>query len=93
MKTIGEKYNEALEEIHDGFWEHDQRGIPFEFPPEAIRNAAKIMMSVTMDRLWKDQEAKGYAMEIRGKQAEALGKEFHALIKKWTLVDLHNFYK
>ena len=93
MKTIGEQYNEILEELHDGLWEHEgEVGTPFDFPPEALRNATKIFATVMMDRIWKRSQASNMNIEITGKMAQDCGNEIRDLVKKFTLVDLHDFY-
>ncbi len=91
--TTGDKFNKVLESIHDGFWEYNLQGKPFDFPPEALRNATKIFMDVIMDRMWKRMKAEGFTQEISGRMAEDCGKEMRELIKKYTLVDMPDFYK
>jgi len=92
-QTSGDKYNEILEELHDAFWERDSYNIPYEFPPEALRNASKIFMVVMMDRLWERIKASDMDMEIAGKMAEDCGKGFREFIKKYTFVDVSDYYK
>ena len=91
---IGEQYNQILEEIHNGFWEHEATvNTPYDFPDEALRNASKIMMAVIMDRLWKRIKSGDIAQPIAEQMAHDCGNEFREFVKKWTFVNMPDFYK
>ena len=94
MKTTGENYNPILEEIAEGFWEHEADvATPFKFPPEALNHATKIVMTVMMDRLWNRIKDGDIKQPIAERMAEDMGTEFREFVKKWTFVDLHDFHK
>lgn len=93
-KEYGKLISPVLAEIHDSLWEIDAResNEPYNYTEDAIRSALKITMSVSMDRLWKNQEEANTPMEDRSLQAELLGLDLKQLFEKHLGIDTHKLY-
>jgi hypothetical protein len=50
-------------------------------------------MVVMMDRLWNRIKAGNISQEIAEKMAEDCGRELREFVKKYTFVDMPDFYK
>ena len=94
-KIAGFNLTPVLEEIHDTLWEIDARKNqePYEFGDTAVRSALKILMCVTMDKLWANQELTNMPIEEREKQAMELGQAYKDLFKKHLGIDTHKLYE
>jgi len=94
-RQMGFNLTPVLEEIHDTLWEIDSRETqePYEFGDTALRSSLKILMSVTMDKLWAKQELENTPLKEREQQAMALGEDFRKLIKNHLDIDTHKLYE
>lgn len=93
MKSIGENIHPILNEIEETLLEFEANtGSKPNYPPESLRSAAKIFMSVLMDKIWELQEDEKISMEDRCNMAEQCGKDVRKLIKTYTGIDSHTFY-
>lgn len=93
--TIGQKISPILEEIEDTLWEYEfnMPNIPPEYDELAIRSAVKILMSVSMDKMWKLQENEKLDLEDRINMSKKLGEDIRKLVKTYTNIDTHELYK
>lgn len=94
-KEYGKNISPILEEIADSLWEIDARDNqePYEYSDEAFASALKIMMSVSMDILWKNQEKDNTPFNIRKKQATKLGEDLAKLISDNLNIDTKKLYE
>ena len=94
MKTIGQKISPILEEIEDTLWEHeaDELGKP-DFDMAGFRAAAKIFMSVLMDKMWELQDKEEMPRDARSTMAKKAGEQFRDFVKTFTDIDTHELYK
>ena len=93
-QTIGQKISPILIEVENTLWEFEEyRGTKPDFPIEALRAAAKIMMAVLMDKMYELQDKENMPQEQREEMASSAGNEFRKLIKTYTGIDTHNLYK
>lgn len=90
---IGKKLSPILREIAETLWEVEANNnhVPM-YSNEAIADAAKIFMSVLMDKMWKLQEEENIPQEQREQMAQKAGEELRTLIKIYTNIDTHTFY-
>ena len=94
LPSIGEKINPILCKIEDTLWEFEaNRAMKPNFPKESLRAASKIFMAVLMDKIFELQTEEKISMEDRMKMAEQAGKDIRKLIKTYTDIDSHDFYK
>ncbi len=93
-QSIGQKLSPILNEISEALWEFDAQelGSP-RFEDEDLASATKIFTSVMLDKLWALSESEGLDLETAGAMAEKLGHELRHLIKVYTGLDSHDFYK
>ena len=66
--STGKMYAPILEELHDGFWEHDQLGIEYNFPPESLSHATKIFVTVLFAWPLPGKMCECYFLEKSGKR-------------------------
>jgi len=94
MKTIGEKINPILQELETTLWEFDafNCGKPC-YPNESLRAATKIFVSVLMDKIYDLQDKENLDLEDRENMAQKAGEDIRKLIKTYTNIDAHDFYK
>lgn len=93
-ETIGQKISPILVEIEDTLWEFEANaGTKPDYTIDGFRAAAKILMSVVMDKIWELQEADKIAIDDRIKMVEKCGNDFRQLIKTYTNIDTHDLYK
>ena len=93
-QTIGQKISPILIEVENTLWEFEEyRGTKPDFPIEALRAAAKIMMAVLMDKMYELQDKEGMPQEQREEMASAAGGEFRKLIKTYAGIETHDLYK
>ncbi len=91
---IGKKISPILSEIENSIWEFEASvGIKTEFTTEGFRAATKIFMSVLMDKIWELQEGENITMEDRMNMVQKAGEDVRHLIKVYTNIDTHEFYK
>jgi hypothetical protein len=93
-QTIGQKLSPILKEISEALWEFDAQGLGSpRFNDEDLASATKIFMSVVFDMMWKLKTKEDLDLETSGAMAEKLGHELRHLIKVYTGLDSHDFYK
>lgn len=68
-------------------------GVKPNYPPEALRAAIQILMSVLMDKIYDLQKSEGIDLETSMAMAERCGNDFRNLVKVYTEIDTHKFYK
>ena len=91
---IGEKIHPILKEIEDTLWEFEANlGLKPNYPDESLPAATKIFMSVMMDKIFDLQTKENMDMKDRGNMAQACGEDIRKIIKTYTGVDSHDFYK
>lgn len=91
---IGKKLSPILVEIENTLWEFEANsGMKPEFTDEAFMAATKIFMSILMDKMWNLQTNENISNDDRIKMAENAGNEIRQLIKTYTGMDTHDFYK
>lgn len=93
---IGQKLSPILCEIETALWEfeaHADGGVKPEYTIDAFRAAAKIFMSVLMDKMWELQHDESIDMKVRENMALKAGNDFRNLIKTYTNIDTHDLYK
>lgn len=94
MQTIGQKLSPILKEIEDTLWQHEfTLGTQFQYEDGAIKSSCKILMSVIMDKMWDLQQGENIDFEDRVNMAQKLGEDLRKLIKTYTGLDTHDFYK
>lgn len=93
-ETIGQKLSPILNEISEALWEFEvqELGSPG-FADEDLTAATKIFTSVMLDKLWQLAQKEGIDLETAGAMAEKLGNELRQMIKVYTGLDSHDFYK
>lgn len=91
---IGKKISPILVEIENSLWEFEENNnIKPEYTQDGFRAVVKIFMSVLMDKIWELQSDEKIDMEDRIKMVEKAGQDLRALIKTYTNIDTHDFYK
>ena len=91
---IGQRLSPILLEIEEIIIENEVNlGLKPNYSKEAIWSAAKIFMSVILDKMWELQELENIDIEDRGNMAIKCGKELRAFVKKFTDIDTHELYK
>jgi len=92
--TIGEKLNPILVELEETLLEFEiNNGNKPNFPAESLRASTKIFMSVLMDKIFELQNNESIDFEDRLNMAQRAGKDLRKLIKTYTDIDSHDFYK
>jgi len=93
-KEFTEAVSSSVKGLHDAMWEFDKGiDIPPVYSDEDLKHATKIFMHVASKKLWDLQEQGGFDMELREKMAEDFGVQFRGMIKVFTGMDPHDFYK
>jgi len=91
---IGQKLSVILEEIEDTLWEFEANdGKPPGYTSNGFRAAIKIFMSALMDKMWELQQDEDLTLQDRINMASKAGEDIRALVKTYTDVDCHTFYK
>jgi hypothetical protein len=95
IKTIGKDISKSLVDIEEIIWdfEYDNPTQQFKYTKEGFRGAIKILMSNLLDKMWDYQKKNKVPQKEREKQAHESGQAIRALIKKYTGIDSHDFYK
>lgn len=94
IKMIGEKLSPILEEIENALWEFEiDGGGKYQFTTEGLRATTKIFMATLLDKMWELNESENFTIEERVRMAEKLGGDVRKLIKTYTDIDSHDFYK
>ena len=90
---IGVKLTPILSELEQTLWEFEANNpnTPPCYGNDAMKYAAKIFMSVTMDRFWREKNSTHSIAEM-AVMAENLGKEIRQMILSYTGVDMHKEY-
>ena len=63
------------------------------YSQDALRAAAKILLSVIMDKMWEMQEDDKMSIEYRLEMAQKCGEDLRQLFKTYCNIDSHDFYK
>jgi len=95
LKTeFGKKLTPVLESISDGIWEFEsyELGQP-NYDDVALEYASKIFISVMMDKIWNLQQEEDMPMEERMKMVIKCGEDIKKIIKTYTDMDSHDFFK
>lgn len=95
MQTIGQKLSPILKEIEDTLWEYEFNApnMPPNYDNDAIKSSCKILISVMMDKMWNLQHNENMDLEDRINMTQKLGEEVRSLVKTYTGLDTHDFYK
>lgn len=92
--TIGELLTPTLVKIEETLLECNVKGLgPLLFPVEALRASCMIFDTILMDFMFELQQKEKMSLEDCCKMAENAGKELRLLVKKYTNIDTHDFYK
>ena len=92
--NFGKLISPVLIEIETAIWENDLReiGEP-NYTNEAFRASIKIFMSILMDKMWELQCNENLSLEDKSNMAQKAGEDLRRLVKTYTDIDTHNFYK
>jgi len=91
---IGKKISPVLVELENTIWNFEANNqMPPEYTDEGFKAICKIFMSALMDKQWVLQNHETIDMEDRCKMAEKCGEDLRNLIKVYTDLDTHEFYK
>lgn len=91
---IGKQLSPILEEIEQTLWEFDlYKGIKPDYNDKALPAAAKIFTSVLLDKMWELQQDESISMQDRMNMATKAGEDIRKIIKIYTGIDSHQFYK
>lgn len=91
---LAKEISPVLHEIEELLWDHEAMfDEPVGYSQDELRSATKIFMHVLMDIMYKKQKSDDLPLEEMMKQAEKAGKSIRALIKEYTGLDSHDFYK
>jgi hypothetical protein len=91
---IGQKLQPILNELEGTIIEFNAfDGSKPNYPPESLRSATMIFMSVLMDKIWEVQEFDKMDFEDREVMAIRAGEDIRKLIHTYTGLDSHDFYK
>lgn len=94
MDSFGKLLTPTLVEIEDALWEFDlARKEKPNYPDEALRASIKIFMSILVDKMWELQCYEKMSMKDKMNMAQKAGEDLRKLIKTYTDIDTHNFYK
>lgn len=92
--TIGEKIEPVLIEIESLMIEYDfYARKPYSFSDDAFRAISKIFINGLLDKMWSLQESENIDFQDRLNMSEKAGNETRKLIKTFTGIDSHDFYK
>jgi hypothetical protein len=90
---IGKKLSPILEEIEAAIIEFDfYKNTKPNYSDTSIRAAAKIFLSVLMDKMWELQEKENMPQNERLAMAEKCRQQIRQLIKTFCNVDSFEFY-
>jgi len=94
-EPLGKVLEPILEELHDTLWEFHANypGVQEKFSDACLAYAAKIFMSVLLDRMWDMQEKENMKQKDREKMAKYFGAKIKDLVFQACNYDLHKFYK
>jgi len=93
-QSIGEKIDPILQELEKTILEYEAFvGHKPNYPDTSLRAATKIFMSVIMDKIFELQEDEVMDFEDRCEMTTAAGNKIRELIKVFTNLDSHDFYK
>jgi hypothetical protein len=95
MKSeFSKKISPILIEIEEAIWKHDLAliGKP-NYSDEAFRASIKIFMSILMDKMWELQCDENMTIEDKSNMAQKAGEDLRKLVKTYTSIDTHDFYK
>jgi hypothetical protein len=91
---IGKKISPILEEIEMAVLEFEvHQGVKPEYTMEGFRAGIKIFMSVLLDKMWELQENENLSIEDRSNMAQKAGEDIRSLVKRYTDIDSHDFFK
>lgn len=94
MNTLGDLLNPVLIELENAVWDYESK---FSKTPQyhydGFKAIVKIFMSAMLDKLWELQEKEDIPQKSREEMALKCGEQLRQLIKTYTDIDTHNFYK
>jgi hypothetical protein len=91
---IGQKLQPILNELEGTIIEFNAFvGSKPNYPPESLRSATMIFMSVLMDKICDVQEFDKMDFDDREVMATKAGEDIRKLIHTYTGLDSHDFYK
>lgn len=91
---IGEDISPILKEIEDALWEFEANvGIQPLYTEDGFKAGIKIFLSVILDKMWDLQEKESMPMKDRALMVEKAGSSIRQLVKTFTDIDTHDFYK
>lgn len=91
---ISKQLAPILSEIESVIIEYEYHcGSKPNFSMDSFRAATKIFMTLLMDKMWEVQEYDKLSKEDRCNMAQRAGEDLRKLIKSYTGIDSHNFYK
>ena len=94
MKPFGEELSPILSEIESAIWEYEYYdGSKPNYTEEGFRAAAKIFMSVLMDKMYELQESETIPLSDKMNMAHKAGEDQRKLVKTYTNLDTHELYK
>ncbi len=92
--SIGEDISPILKEIEDTLWEFEANvGVQPLYTEDGFRASIKIFLSAMADKMWDLQEKENMPMEDRALMGEKVGDSIRQLVKTFTDIDTHDFYK
>lgn len=83
-----------LVHIEDAMWDHEiNNATPIDLTDEGFRAAVKIFATALMSKEWELQEKENLALEDREAMSMKCGQEIRRIVKTFTDIDTHSFYK
>lgn len=91
---IGQRLSPILKEIEETIWEFEAntQAKP-NFTMEGFQAATKIFMTVFMDKMFELQTDESLSLKNKLNMAQKAGEDIRQLIKTYTNIDTHEFYK
>ena len=90
---LGLQLSPILDELELAILENSARKLKPCYPDSAIVAASQIFLDVLMDKMFNLQEKENMTLESRCDMAEKAGADLRRLIKTYTDLDSHDFYK
>lgn len=92
--SIGEDISPILKEIEDTLWEFEANvGVQPLYTEDGFKASIKIFLSAMLDKMWDLQEKENMPMKDRTLMAAKVGDSVRQLVKVFTDIDTHDFYK
>lgn len=92
--NITERMSRLLVHIEDAMWDHEiNNATPIDLTDDGFRAAVKIFSTALMCKEWELQEKENLPLEDREAMSIKCGQEIRRIVKTFTDIDTHNFYK